>query len=72
MRNSFGFAVGKDEWKRTNGSRQRWEGNIKLGLEEILGSEGVHWIHLVMNMKMADPCDHCNETLISIRKQGIP
>jgi hypothetical protein len=34
------FAVGKAEWKRTDGSRQRWEDNSKLNLEEI-DSEGV-------------------------------
>jgi hypothetical protein len=56
-RNAYKILVGKPEEKRQFGRpRCRWEGNIKMDLEEI-GSEGVDWTD-VAPRSVSCSCEH--------------
>jgi len=47
-RGVYSVLVGKPEEKRLPGRRNRWEGNIKMDIQE-LGWEGMDWIDLTQD-----------------------
>jgi hypothetical protein len=59
--------VGKPEGERPLGRhRRRWEDNIRMDLQEV-GCEGMDWIGLAQDRRVAETCECSNEPSGSIK-----
>jgi hypothetical protein len=69
-RGVYRISVGKPERRRPLGRpRRRWDDNIKMDLREIgmMGGTGFGWLRVGSSGGF---CEHCNESLCSIKEVG--